>query len=451
MQGDKVSLKRKPISNGEYGYIFRTTDRYGQENHQKVAKTFNCEENVTIAEFYCLLALSHPNIVRATDVARYTGAEDIPKLCMNVCILMPKYVCSLYDAGMLAKFLPQMIKQCYSGLQYLHSEGILHLDIKPENIFIDAYHNAHIADFGMALLLPPNTWQVFSTRKRIGDAYISPEIQLVYNPGLPVVSFGSAFEWNPDLKITDTRGFIYTSACDFWALGKVIDMMRRPSKLLCDHVELDSMYNHLCNDAPHKRKLRADEPDVVENTLLDTPNEPNGVIMADKIGRRMIHLDTLSLESENMYVELISVREMRKLGDFYMRLLSDNFDFPVTVFLLHLDMIYRLCIETGIYDLSILQDTKFITSTGFIACNAVTSYPILPTLFGTFDIDALQGNVIRELKGHVLRKNNIYGELTGLEEVRGLMKRVLSGRRCPIHKSHPLHLYHLPMRYLISF
>lgn len=37
------------------------------------------------------------------------------------------------------------------GIEYLHSNNILHLDLKPQNIFLDDKNNALIADFGLAI------------------------------------------------------------------------------------------------------------------------------------------------------------------------------------------------------------------------------------------------------------------------------------------------------------
>ncbi len=36
------------------------------------------------------------------------------------------------------------------GLEYLHDEGVLHRDLKPDNIFFDACGNVKIADLGLS-------------------------------------------------------------------------------------------------------------------------------------------------------------------------------------------------------------------------------------------------------------------------------------------------------------
>ena len=37
------------------------------------------------------------------------------------------------------------------GLEFLHNHNILHLDIKPDNIFLDAQGRCKIGDFGLAI------------------------------------------------------------------------------------------------------------------------------------------------------------------------------------------------------------------------------------------------------------------------------------------------------------
>ncbi|RYG40637.1 hypothetical protein EON68_03980, partial [archaeon] len=38
-----------------------------------------------------------------------------------------------------------------SGLRYLHAHGIVHADLKPDNVMLDARGTAHLADFGLAV------------------------------------------------------------------------------------------------------------------------------------------------------------------------------------------------------------------------------------------------------------------------------------------------------------
>ena len=53
--------------------------------------------------------------------------------------------------------------------------GVLHRDVKPANILIDAYDNAGLADFGLAALIDPDM-PLSETVEAITPAYAPPEV-----------------------------------------------------------------------------------------------------------------------------------------------------------------------------------------------------------------------------------------------------------------------------------
>ncbi|XP_024159152.1 G-type lectin S-receptor-like serine/threonine-protein kinase RLK1 [Rosa chinensis] len=80
------------------------------------------------------------------------------------------------------------------GLLYLHEEcstQIIHCDIKPQNILLDDYYNARIADFGLAKLLMMNQSQT-QTAIRGTNGYVAPEWfrNLPITTKVDVYSFG---------------------------------------------------------------------------------------------------------------------------------------------------------------------------------------------------------------------------------------------------------------------
>ncbi|XP_028417226.1 serine/threonine-protein kinase/endoribonuclease IRE1-like [Dendronephthya gigantea] len=55
--------------------------------------------------------------------------------------------------GHLQEHGPQMIREILSGLEFLHSKGILHRDLKPSNVLVDVEGRMKLADFGISRVL----------------------------------------------------------------------------------------------------------------------------------------------------------------------------------------------------------------------------------------------------------------------------------------------------------
>jgi len=114
--------------------------------------------------------LEHPNIVRLLDWGR--GSQLV------------YLVWELVDGPSLGKacsarrpttgWATQRIMEVLAALEHAHSRGIVHRDVKPENILIDADGHARLADFGVARLTDHST--MTSAGSLVGTiAYMSPE------------------------------------------------------------------------------------------------------------------------------------------------------------------------------------------------------------------------------------------------------------------------------------
>jgi MFS family permease/predicted Ser/Thr protein kinase len=135
------------------------------------------EDDPTFAERFAREAkamgkLSHPNIVTIYD---HGTADGLPYLVME-------YVdgVTLRDV-MRAKVLTpaealKVIPQVCDALEYAHAQGVVHRDVKPENILLDNSGKVKIADFGLAKLVDPDGLSLTHTRQAMGTPhYMAPE------------------------------------------------------------------------------------------------------------------------------------------------------------------------------------------------------------------------------------------------------------------------------------
>lgn len=93
--------------------------------------------------------LNHPCIVKMLDFEEDTYAAYLIMEHIDGCTLAEL----IQQAGMVPfDETAHIIEQLAGALSFAHENGVLHLDIKPENILIDYQGNVKLTDFGMANL-----------------------------------------------------------------------------------------------------------------------------------------------------------------------------------------------------------------------------------------------------------------------------------------------------------
>jgi len=143
----------------------------------------------------------------------------------------------------------QLVKLISSGLDYAHSKGILHRDLKPNNILLDEFGNPYIADFGIAKNLEGKD-DATNTIMTGTAAYMAPE--------------------TAQTGRSTKKGDIYALGIILFEMltGKVPYMGKNPYKVLSAHVH---------NAIPNLLEIRPELPvafqTIVEKVLAKNPEE----------------------------------------------------------------------------------------------------------------------------------------------------------------------------------
>lgn len=166
------------LGKGGFGEVFYAIKHDNHETGEYVAlkKLQETQDQQEIKRFEreisILFSLRHPNVV---NVLEY-GEQD------GVCF----YTMELLQGGTLEKRMDQgllslemvndIVTQVASGLQVVHNQGIVHRDIKPDNIFLCQDGVAKVIDFGLAK--DPKAAIKITLQSTGGNPlYMPPEVQ----------------------------------------------------------------------------------------------------------------------------------------------------------------------------------------------------------------------------------------------------------------------------------
>ncbi|XP_013410034.1 cyclin-dependent kinase 2-like [Lingula anatina] len=144
--------KIEKIGEGTYGVVFKAKDKLtGQTVALKKIRLDAESEGVpstAIREISLLKELDHPNVVRLLDVVHSELKLYLVFEYLNQDL--KKYMDSAPPPGIPPSLVKSYLFQLLQGIAYCHSHRVLHRDIKPQNLLIDAVGNIKLADFGLA-------------------------------------------------------------------------------------------------------------------------------------------------------------------------------------------------------------------------------------------------------------------------------------------------------------
>ncbi|MCC7206787.1 MAG: protein kinase [Anaerolineae bacterium] len=201
--------------------------------------------------------LTHPNIVTLYDVGQdgntyymvmeFVESQDLKKL---IRASAPFSVERGLKIGI----------QICAGLGYAHRAGLVHADVKPQNILVDANDNVKITDFGIAQAL----------------SHTQPQSR-------QSVVWGSPHYFSPEQAMGEPP----TPAADVYAIGIVLFEMLTGRLPYNGNDQQELAMAHIKEQVPHVRDLNPNVPanvDWVINKVMS--KEPaNRYRTADQLGR----------------------------------------------------------------------------------------------------------------------------------------------------------------------
>lgn len=130
--------------------------------------------------------VEHPGVMRLHDIYKFKG---------NMCMIMPKYSCNLAQAitgnALTGKKKLECAHKLISTLAFLHTNHIIHRDVKCDNVLMDDDMNPVLADFSLAKLASLSNSTTGTTHTPgVGTAcYKAPEVYKDQPYGLPADVF----------------------------------------------------------------------------------------------------------------------------------------------------------------------------------------------------------------------------------------------------------------------
>ncbi|OQR88222.1 cell division protein kinase 2 [Achlya hypogyna] len=207
--------KLSKIGEGTYGVVYKAMDLNTSSTVALKKIRLESEDegvpSTAMREISLLKELVHPNVVHLHDVIHQSD-----KLYLVFEFLdhdLKKYM-DLQGAAMQPLVLKSYVYQMLRGIAFCHAHRVLHRDLKPQNLLLDAHGTLKLADFGLARAfgIPIRNY----THEVVTLWYRAPEILL-----------GASH---------------YSTPVDTWSIGCIFAEMANRKPLFPGDSEIDELF-----------------------------------------------------------------------------------------------------------------------------------------------------------------------------------------------------------------
>ena len=181
------------IAAGDFATVYRARDReLGREVAIKQVHQQFLTDQRQLARYWqeaqLLASLQHPNIVTIYDIIRSRGWLILE-------LMRGSLKQTAQGEPIDLDFLRVVLTDALAALQFLHENGVIHGDVKPSNLLVDARNRVKLGDFGLARRASNEEGSlVKGTTKYMAPELINPQFGAV-GPASDLYSLGfSAYE-----------------------------------------------------------------------------------------------------------------------------------------------------------------------------------------------------------------------------------------------------------------
>lgn len=170
---------RSILGTGAVGHVYRGHDSELSRDvalkilPKKRGEKMTLREKLFLQEARAAARLQHPNIVTVFEVGidgefyffamEVVDGGTLKDLTLALNRLSPARACFL-------------IGQAAQALAYAHANGVVHRDVKPDNLMMDRLGVLKVADFGLAEIGEVDLFKLYKNRPIGTPGYISPEM-----------------------------------------------------------------------------------------------------------------------------------------------------------------------------------------------------------------------------------------------------------------------------------
>jgi len=172
LQGYEIVEK---IKEGSIGTVWKAVDKKGQAFALKQLSPKNTSHPDKVRQFKKEATISakleHKNIIR---VIEYLDVRPLPAFAMDFFDSENLKYAMWHLPERVFKFEFRILRQVAEALDFIHSQGVIHKDVKPENVLINARSEVRLIDFSLAQSKMDRLLQ-FGRRVEGTPLYMAPE------------------------------------------------------------------------------------------------------------------------------------------------------------------------------------------------------------------------------------------------------------------------------------